>query len=277
MDLSDTPQGVNVEPDGESRRDHPQLEAPVVDHGEATVTEAPSQPVGPEQLPPPRWGFGAFLLVFAVFVVSAVLIGAIARNVAPHAVHSATVILIGTMLPPMLAAGVAVLVTVLRGNGPRLDLHWSCRWQDIRVGLKFGLIGLVCTTAATVVWTKIVGEQNASSALGQLVADQHLPMFAAIAMFLFIWLVGPICEEIIYRGLLWGALERLQWGQWVVFGLTTVIFALSHLEPLRTLLLLVIGIPIGLARLLTGRLGASVVAHQVNNFLPALAVLLVAA
>jgi membrane protease YdiL (CAAX protease family) len=61
----------------------------------------------------------------------------------------------------------------------------------------------------------------------------------------------------------------------VVFGLTTVIFALSHLEPLRTSLLLVIGIPIGLARLLTGRLGASVVAHQVNNFLPALAVLLV--
>jgi uncharacterized protein len=248
----------------------------VLDHGEAAVSDAASQPVGPEQLPPPRWGFGAFLLVFAVFVVSAVLVGAIARNVAPHAVQSAPVILIGTMLPPMLAAAAAVLITVLRGNGPRLDLRWSWRRQDIRVGVKFGLIGMVCTTAAAVVWTKIVGEQNASSALGKLVEDQRLPLFAAIAMFLFIWLVGPICEEIIYRGLLWGALERLQWGQWAVFGLTTVIFALSHLEPLRTSLLLVIGIPIGLARLLTGRLGASVVAHQVNNFLPALAVLVFA-
>jgi membrane protease YdiL (CAAX protease family) len=61
-----------------------------------------------------------------------------------------------------------------------------------------------------------------------------------------------------------------------VFGLTTVIFAVSHLEPMRTSLLLVIGIPIGLARLFTGRLGASIVTHQINNFLPALAMLLVA-
>jgi hypothetical protein len=38
----------------------------------------------------------------------------------------------------------------------------------------------------------------------------------------------------------------------------------------------VIAVPIGLARLRTGTLPASVVAHQVNNFLPALAMLLVA-
>lgn len=248
----------------------------MVDHGDAAVTEAAPEPVGQPELPPPRWGFGAFLLVFAVFVLSAVLIGAIVRHVAPDSVHSAPVILIGTMLPSLLAAGAAILVTIVRGNGPRLDLRWSWRWDDVRVGVKLGLIGLVCTTAAAVVWTKLVGEENASSALGRLVDDQRLPLFAAVAMFLFIWLVGPTCEEIIYRGLLWGALERLQWGRWAVFTLSTVIFALSHLEPLRTSLLLVIGIPIGLARLLTGRLGASVVAHQVNNFLPALAVLLIA-
>jgi len=103
-----------------------------------------------------------------------------------------------------------------------------------------------------------------------------MPIGAAITMFLFVWLIGPVCEEIIYRGLLWGALERLKWGRWAVFFLTTIIFAVSHLEPLRTSLLLVIGIPIGLARLFTGRLGASIIAHQVNNFLPAVATLLVA-
>lgn len=223
-----------------------------------------------------RWGFGAFLLVFAVLVLSAVLIGAIAHLDAPGAGISVPVAVIGTMVPPVLAAGVALLVTVLRGNGPRLDLRWTWRWADVRVGLRFGLIGLVCTTVAAFVWTRVVGEENASSALGKLVDNQRLPLAAAIAMFLFIWLLGPVCEEIIYRGLLWGALERLNWGRWVVFGLTTVIFAVSHLEPLRTLLLLVIAVPIGLARLVTGRLGASIIAHQINNFLPALAVLLIA-
>lgn len=223
-----------------------------------------------------RWGFGAFLVVYAVFVLSAVVIGALVATVAPRSVDSATVVLLGTMVPTLLATITALLVTKLRGDGPKRDLRWSFGRGDIRAGFKFGVLGLVCTTLAAIVWTNFVGEENASSAVGRLVENERMPLAAAITMFLFIWLVGPVCEEIIYRGLLWGALERLKWGRWVVFTLTTVIFAISHLEPLRTSLLVVIGIPIGLARLFTGRLGASVVAHQINNFLPALAVLLVA-
>lgn len=223
-----------------------------------------------------RWGFGAFLFVFAVFVLTAVLIGAIVGILAPHARASPTVVVIGAMVPPLLAAAVALLVTKLRGNGPRIDLRWSMRREDVRIGFKWGIIGLVCTTFAAFVWTRVVGEDNAQSAIGALVDNSRMPVGPAIALFVFVWLIGPICEEIIYRGLLWGALERLKWGRWAVFWLTTVIFAVSHLEPLRTLLLLVIAIPIGLARLFSGRLGASIIAHQVNNFLPALAVLLVA-
>jgi CAAX protease family protein len=222
-----------------------------------------------------RWGFGAFLFVFAVFVLTAVLIGAVVGTVAPNSGQAPAVVLIGTVVPTVLAAGVALLVTRLRGNGPVIDLRWSLNREDLRAGLRFGAIGLVCTTIAAFAWTRLVGDENASSAVGRMV-DQRMPVGFAVAMFLFVWLIGPLCEEIIYRGLLWGSLERLQWGRWAVFGLTTVIFAVSHLEPLRTSLLLVIGIPIGLARLYTGRLGASIVAHQVNNFLPALATLLVA-
>ena len=236
---------------------------------------------GPTVADPPvrthRWGFGAFLFVFAVFVLSAVVIGALITAAAsPDAPSSTTIALVGTMVPTVLATVAALLITRLRGNGPAIDLRWSFSRDDLRAGLKFGALGLVCTTLAAVVWTRVVGEENASSAVGHLVENGRMPIATAVALFLFVWLLGPICEEIIYRGLLWGALERLNWGRWAVFTLTTVIFAVSHLEPLRTSLLLVIGIPIGLARLFTGRLGASIVTHQVNNFLPALAVLLVA-
>ncbi|MFL6121894.1 lysostaphin resistance A-like protein [Actinophytocola sp.] len=222
-----------------------------------------------------RWGFGAFLFVFAVFVLTAVMIGALVRAFAPRAIGSPTVIVVGTMVPTVVAACVTLLVTKLRGNGPRIDLRWSFRREDVRTGLKWGFVGLICTTFAAFVWTSIVG-QHAQSAIGALVDNQRMPLAPAIVLFVFVWLIGPVCEELIYRGLLWGALERLKWSRWSVFGLTTVIFAVSHLEPLRTSLLLVIGIPIGLARLFSGRLGASIVAHQVNNFLPAVAVLLVA-
>ena len=219
-----------------------------------------------------RWGFGAFLLVEAVLVLSAVFISVLIN---PNR-HPITFVLVGTIGPTALSAGLALLITKLRGAGPVRDLRLTVTREDLRVGIKFGVIGLICTTVAAVVWTKIVGEQNATSAIGSLVTEQRLPVFAAVVMFLYVWLLGPICEEIIYRGLLWGALERLRWGRWTVLLLSTAVFAVSHLEPWRTSLLLVIGLPIGLARMYTGRLGGSVIAHQANNFLPALTFLLTA-
>ncbi|TCO56961.1 type II CAAX endopeptidase family protein [Actinocrispum wychmicini] len=239
----------------------------------------PAEPTDHAEAPPPpgthRWGIGAFLLVEAVLLLSAAFIGALVQPSSSDRPPTALTIVIGSILPVMIAAGAALLITRLRGNGPKIDLRWSYNRADFKVGLKFGLIGLVSTTLAAVVWTKIVGKDNATSAFSALVDSHSLPASAAIIMFVYAWLVGPVCEEIIFRGLLWGALERLQWGRWAVFGLSTAVFAVSHLEPLRTSLLIVIGIPIGLARLFTGRLGASVVAHQVNNFLPALTVLLI--
>jgi membrane protease YdiL (CAAX protease family) len=189
------------------------------------------------------------------------------------------VVLLGTMLPTMIAAGVAVLITCVRGNGPVIDLRIEWRWADVKTGFRFGCVGLVFTTLGAYLWTQLVGNANATSAISALVEDRKMAVPAALVMFVYLWLVGPICEEVIYRGLLWGAVERLQWrserqGRMAAFVLSTAVFAASHLEPLRTTLLLVIAVPIGLARFATGRLPASIVAHQANNFLPALTILL---
>ncbi len=228
--------------------------------------------------PTHRWGFGAFLFVEAVLLATAAFIGAFLRGETPESVPVRDV-LIGTMTPTVLAALSALAITKVRGNGPLADLCLAWRWDDVKIGLKFGALGLVCTVVGVLVWTRVVGEDNATSAIGALVEDKPMSVSAAVTMFVYLWLLGPICEEIIYRGLLWGAAERLgwgseRWGRFAAFVLSTAVFAVSHLEPLRTSLLLVIAIPIGLARLVTGRLLGSIVAHQMNNFLPALAILL---
>ncbi|WP_438816806.1 lysostaphin resistance A-like protein [Umezawaea beigongshangensis] len=222
-----------------------------------------------------RWGFGAFLLVEAVFVLSAVFISAIARTSGTVLTSSVDLVLIGSVVPTVLAALVAVVITVVRGNGPLVDLRLDWNREDVKTGLKLGLLGLVLTIVAAMIWSRAVGSENATSAIGELVDGAAFPVSAAVIMFLYVCFVGPVCEEIIYRGLLWGAIERQNWSRWAAFVLTTLIFAASHLEPLRTSLLIVIGIPIGIARLITRRLAASVVAHVVNNFLPALTMLLV--
>nr|WP_307849458.1 type II CAAX endopeptidase family protein [Qaidamihabitans albus] len=235
-------------------------------------------PAGPL---PHRWGFGAFLFVEAVLLASAAFVGVLLGRPADGGPIPVRDVLIGTMAPTMIAAFVALVITKVRGNGPFADLRLSWRWDDVKIGLKFGVLGLVCTSIGAFVWTRLVGEQRATSAISALIEDQPMSVSAAVTMFLYLWLLGPICEEIIYRGLLWGATERLQWGKekWgrvAAFVLSTAVFAVSHLEPLRTTLLLVIAVPIGLARLVTGRLLGSIVAHQMNNFLPALAILLTA-
>jgi membrane protease YdiL (CAAX protease family) len=221
-----------------------------------------------------RWGFGAFLLVEAVFILSAVFITAVGNSFGATLENSTSLVLVGSLVPILLAATLAVVITYVRGNGPVVDLRLSMTKEDVATGLKIGVVGFVLTYIAATVWAKLVGEGNASSAIADLFSQANLPLAAAITMFLYMSFVGPICEEIIFRGLLWGAVERQGWSRWAAFVLTTVIFAVSHLEPQRTWLLLVIAIPIGVARLVTRRLGASIVAHVMNNFLPGLSLLL---
>lgn len=183
-------------------------------------------------------------------------------------------------VPTMLAAMVATIGAVLVGRGSlwvrlrrELSLRW--RWRDLGIGLALGAVGLVITLPASLLWAHWVGEDQANSAVGEVFDGQHLPLALALVMFLVVWLVAPLCEEVLYRGVLWRAMEYWGWKPWVIFGLTTLVFSFAHLEPLRTPLLVVISLPIALARMLTGNLLASVVAHQANNFLPAVGLLLI--
>lgn len=183
------------------------------------------------------------------------------------------------VVPSLAAATVAVTGTALFGPGHRrgrvrreLAVRWS--WRDAGFGLAFGAAGLLFTIPAAAIWAGIVGSDNATSALGETFAGRQLGPAAAVTMFLAVWLVAPLAEEVLFRGVLWSALARLRWNRWVIFVVTSAVFSVAHLELLRTPLLLVLSIPIGLARMVTGNLLASVIAHQVNNFLPAVALLL---
>lgn len=225
-----------------------------------------------------RWGLGAFVAVEAMFLVSSAFLMALFDPDGADDRMSPVGLVLRLMLPIVLAAALAVAITMIRGNGPVLDLNLRLRRSDLSWGVAIGLPALGLTIMASSLWTRLAGE-DAKSSLGSvlsLVRDLNLPIPLAVLIFLHIWLIAPVCEEIIFRGLLWGAMERLRWGRWAAFTLTTAIFAISHLEPDRTALLLFISTPIGLARVVTGGLGASIVTHQINNFLPALGVLLVA-
>jgi uncharacterized protein len=192
------------------------------------------------------------------FLVGAFLIGTDSPSVLELAAALA--------VPSVLAAGVALAATKLRGNGPSRDLALSWSWRDVGLGLMFGLGGLFLGLVAATIWVSIVGP-DVNSAVAEAFAGRRASVPVALLIAIVAIIVAPVCEEILFRGLLWGALERRGAGRWTAFAVTTIVFALFHFELERAPLLLVIAVPIGLARAITGRLLAAIVAHQVNNFL----------
>jgi membrane protease YdiL (CAAX protease family) len=217
-----------------------------------------------------RWGLGAYLLVELVFLLASVAVGVL---VVGDGAPRAWTLAVALAVPTLLAAGLAILITKWRGNGPWVDLRLYWSWRDARLGLAYGLGGLFVTLPASMLYMSIVGP-DATSAVGEVFGDIRASWPSAVMIFLIVVFIAPLCEEIVYRGLLWGAVERLGAGRWVALVVTTLLFALAHFEFTRTPLLLVVAIPIALARLMTGGLLASIVAHQVNNLLPGIALML---
>jgi membrane protease YdiL (CAAX protease family) len=77
--------------------------------------------------------------------------------------------------------------------------------------------------------------------------------------------VSPLCEETLFRGLVFRGLARRS-GPLLPLVLTTVLFAAMHGTWVQFALMLVLGFYFGLLRWLTGSLWAGILAHAANNF-----------
>ncbi len=230
-------------------------------------------PFGLRPAPPPpphRWGIGAFAVVEGVFLGMSLLVGYLVPTQG-----SIGGILAALVVPTVLAAATALVFARWRGNGPALDLGLRWSWDDVGVGLVIGFLGLLLTVPAALVYASIVGPEGAATAVGDVFAGVRTSWPTALLVMFVVVVVAPFCEEIMYRGLLWGAVAKhIPDRPVVIYLVTTLLFAFAHFELTRTPLLFVVALPLGLARMLTGRLGASVLAHQMNNFLPGLALAL---
>lgn len=217
-----------------------------------------------------RWGLGAFIVAEATFLLSS--LGLAALLLAGDGPVAAWRLALGIVLPALAAAGLALLITKVRGNGPRIDLRLYWSWRDLGIGVAFGVGGWFVTLPAAYLYSSIVGPDG-NSAVGLVFSDVRASVGEALLVFAVVTIIVPICEEILYRGLLWGALER-RWGVATALVVSTVVFALAHFEPTRAPLLLVVAMPLALARFYSGGLLAGIVAHQITNLLPGIVVAL---
>jgi membrane protease YdiL (CAAX protease family) len=94
------------------------------------------------------------------------------------------------------------------------------------------------------------------------------PVVAVLAIGVF----APITEEILFRGLMFGALKKWLQAGWVIFW-TSLLFALVHLEIVGLLPILALSALLGWVRWKTGSVGLPMLLHALNNSFAMLALM----
>ena len=85
-----------------------------------------------------------------------------------------------------------------------------------------------------------------------------------VTLVLSVVFLAPLAEEVLFRGLLFGALSRWLSARWTII-LTAVIFALIHMQAIYFLPLFLVGLLCGWARHKTGSVALPVLLHVLNN------------
>jgi membrane protease YdiL (CAAX protease family) len=225
----------------------------------------------------PRWGLPdvAIALLVALLVPAFVLGGLLAAGVPSHG----TLVLLLSLSLPWLGFGLwPVLTTRLQGNGPRIDLGFSLRRIDLLWGIGGAIASLVLGTIAGAITQHFFGDFD--SAAGDALASADAPRWVVYVFALCAVVGAPVFEELCFRGLAFAALAKslsrrgLPPVPWATVG-SALLFALVHLEPVRIPVLLTIGLVLSWLRARTGRVGASIVAHSLNNLWAVIGILFV--
>ncbi|MEM7141741.1 MAG: type II CAAX endopeptidase family protein [Actinomycetota bacterium] len=262
------------------------------------MASLPPPPPPPPQWPPPpssggddnirvhsneydvgrqRWGLGdVAILVVGFFSLGIVL--TVAANGGFDDLEN--LVLEDFWLPLILAGPPLVQLLYLtwishsRGLGFDADFQFRFRPYDLLAGLGLWLSAMILATVVVLAIDLLGGEPPSAAAaeVAQESGDESGLTFWIILFAVLGATLIPVVEELIFRGLLWSALEKRGVNNIVSLFITTVVFAAIHLEPTRFVILCAIGLAFGVGRLATGRIGASIIAHALVNAIGMIAV-----
>jgi uncharacterized protein len=149
----------------------------------------------------------------------------------------------------------------------RLQVGASVGWALVAVGgfvLAFGALLAPFVLAGTL--------SLDDGAVGYRLSEGGLPVDAGSGTLVVVFaalgiaVLAPVCEEIFFRGVMFGSLRRWK-GVWVAATITAIVFSAAHLEfsPVIFADRLIAGFVWCLVYARTGRLLPGMMAHSANN------------
>lgn len=238
-----------------------------------TTAPAPSDTESPRDAP--TWGAGVAAqsaAILALGIIAAHLaVGTLSSTAPVDAITSAIIWV-------TLASAVALAVWRNGTGHPTSDLRLRVRGIDVAIGLLIGG-GLQCV--AILISALMNGGRLSFG--GTALLGGQLPAWFWLTAIAGPIVIGPVLEELFFRGVLQRALVHVsrralgdsrgaaRTAAVVAVGVTAVAFALAHLAlnpslgALGTIMTLAVGIACGALVELTGRLGPALCAHVAYN------------
>lgn len=228
-----------------------------------------------------HWGFVAFFAGIAGYhlvslVMSFVLSGRFG-GYDPLELRDVGPLLILAFLPTLVLGLGPAVGSKVWGAGLHADFGLRPTWRDVRIGLVCGAAALAAGYLLNLLLLTVYGADRTDRTIDDF-SPGPITGFSGTTEGDTIWLVlaaaivvfaTPVTEELLFRGTLWNAMGYHRLPSWVILLVTALVFAQLHGEAARTIALFGQGIAIGLARYLSGRLSASIIAHAANNLPPA--------
>lgn len=136
------------------------------------------------------------------------------------------------------------------------------RWRDLALAPAGLIVSLIVSGVVISLCLNLPGfDASAEQNLG---FDQYLIQWDLLAAFVALVIVPPICEEIAYRGWLYGKL-RSRWGFVVSSLLVSLTFAILHAPLNAAIVAFVLSFVACGLREITGSIYASILMHMLKN------------
>jgi len=163
--------------------------------------------------------------------------------------------LIRIMIPFFLFAFFpAYILIIMRKDGNIInELRIIIKIKDLFIGFLLGIVMYISTILIVELFPFMAGKSGS-------VLLHNSPI-----ILILIGIYVPFIEELVFRGFIWKIFKEKKMSGIMILFLTSLLFALYHLDLYRLPILFIGGIILGMPRLRTNRMGASIVAHMTNN------------
>ena len=212
------------------------------------------------------WAIGAFIFGYAATIGSVAVLKIISPTFFGLS-QNVLLVAVSTLLYVLMLAVLLFVPRLFTKRSPTLrvlGLERGLEWKDVGLSLPAIVIYFVGTITALYLATRFLpwidADQVQKTGFSSVLASGEL-----FWVFFLLVFVGPIIEEVIFRGYLYGKIRAVRVPFWLTMIIVSVLFGIAHMQWNVGIDTFVLSMVMCVARELTGSIWTGILMHMIKN------------